>query len=193
MDPLLRRGDLEGCAAIVEKAFRGLPKSPFHVALTLEISNDPKHAASYFDKFYRLESKRYKVAAVYTEMNGFDINPGAWYCDAFAYAKDGDPHDLNWLAYWDNERFREYPILGLEELQTVYATYAYKNKDGYEAEYLCNLVVLNKFQRFMQRAYEKMNYVRVPLHVTMHESSLIATLKTSTSTTPSKKRSGKGR
>ena len=91
----LRAGDLAGCEAAASDALRALPKSPFHIAADLVISNDLDEAAGHFDDFYRAEFERMAVLAVYTEMNGFAINPDRWYCDLFAYTADGGLDDFD--------------------------------------------------------------------------------------------------
>ena len=83
--PLLRAADLDSCERAIIAKMQSLKPSPFHIALDLLISNDPEHTAEHFDRFFLAESQRFKVAAAYTEMNDFDINPDLWYCDLFAY------------------------------------------------------------------------------------------------------------
>lgn len=176
LTPQLRAGDLAGCEARASAALRALPKSPFHVAADLAISNDPADAARHFDRFFRAEAKRRPVRAVYTEMNGFDINPDLWYCDLFVYMADGGLDDLDWLSDWQSEPFDEYTITGLEPLQAVFAGKASRNRAHEDARYLSCLVVVTKFQRFMQRAAERMTDLRVPLYATAHDYDYVARL-----------------
>jgi len=69
----LRAGDIESCERLVVAQMKTLPSSPFHIALELSFSNDPGQAATQFDRFFLAEAQRFKVAAAYTEMNGFHI------------------------------------------------------------------------------------------------------------------------
>lgn len=174
LTPQLRAGDLAGCEAGACDALRALPKSPFHIAADLAITNDPAEAAKHFDDFFGVESKRFDVRAVYTEMNGFDINPDRWYCDLFAYTDDGGLDDFDWLSDWQSELFEDYTITGLEPLQAVYASKAFRDEANRDACYLSSVVVVAKFQRFMQRAAERMMVLRVPLYVTAHDFDYIA-------------------
>jgi len=176
LTPRLRAGDLAGCEAAACDALRALPKSPFHIAADLDITNDPTEAAGLFDDFYRAESERFAVQAVYTEMNGFDINPDRWYCDLFAYTADGLLDDFDWLSDWQSEDFEDYTITGLEQLQAIYASNAFGDPANKDASFLSSLVVVTKFQRFMQRAAERMTALRVPLYVTAHDFDYIARL-----------------
>jgi hypothetical protein len=176
LTPQLRACDLAGCEAGACEALRALPMSPFHIAADLAISNDPGDAARHFDRFYQTESERMSVQAVYTEMNGFDINPDRWYCDLFAYTADGGLEDFDWLSDWHSEPCPEYTITGLEPLQAVYASKAFRDPANRDATYLSSVVVVAKFQRFMQRAAERMGALRVPVYVTAHDFDYIARL-----------------
>lgn len=176
LTPQLRAGDLAGCEAAAADALRALPRTPFHIAADLAITNDSAEASQHFDEFYRIELERIPVRAVYTEMNGFDINPNLWYCDLFAYTADGGLDDSDWLSDWQSEPFDEYTITGLEPLQAVYASKAFGDPANSDASYLSSLVVVTKFQRFMQRAAERMSALRVPLYVTAHDFDYIARL-----------------
>jgi len=176
LTPQLRAGDLVGCEACAGDALRALSKSPFHIAADLAITNDPTEAAKHFDDFFRAESKRFGVRAVYTEMNGFDINPDRWYCDLFAYADDGGLDDFDWLSDWQSKPCEDYTITGLEQLQAVYASKAFQDEANRDACYLSSVVVVVKFQRFIQRAAERMTALRVPLYATAHDFDFIARL-----------------
>ena len=177
LTPALRRGDLETCEQEVAKEIRALPATPFHIVLDLAISNDPAHAAEHFDRFFRAESVRIPIAAAYTEMNGFDINPDRWYCDLFAYLADGGHEDYDWLADWQSEKFDDYTMHGLERLQDVYASKAFREEANRDASYMSSLMVVVKFQRFMQRAAARMKHLRFPLYVTAHDFDFIATVR----------------
>jgi hypothetical protein len=177
LTPALRRGDLEACEQQVAKEIRALPVTPFHIVLELSISNDPADAAAHFDRFFREESSRIPIAAAYTEMNGFDINPDRWYCDLFAYTTDGGHDDFDWISDWQSEQFDDYTINGLEQLQDVYASKAFGEKANRDASYMSSLMVVVKFQRFMQRAAAHMTQLKFPLYVTAHEFDFIAAVR----------------
>lgn len=174
LTPELRAGNLAKCEEEVVKALDTLPDSPFHLAAELDIRNDPADAAAHFDAFFVQEAARYEIAAAYTEMNGFDINPGRWYCDLFAYKSYGGHEDYDWLAYWDSGDFEDYTITGLERLQAVYAGPAFQNKEYRDASDLSSLLVVVKFQQFMQEASQVMQNLSCPLLVTAHDFEFIA-------------------
>lgn len=89
LEPVLRAGNLEACEKTVVEKIRQLPRSPFDLSIEVDISNDPANAAKTFDDFFGKEAERIRIAAVYTEMNGFDINSDLWFCDFFAYTSYG--------------------------------------------------------------------------------------------------------
>ncbi len=174
LTPQLRAGELADCESAAVNALLALPASPFHIAADLTITNDPADIARHFDRFFRAESATFDVKAVYTEMNGFDINPDRWYCDLFAYAADGGVDDFDWLSDWQSAHLEDYTINGLESLQAIYASTAFRDPTNRDASYMSSLVVVTKFQRFMQRASTAMIDIRAPLYVTAHDFDYIA-------------------
>jgi hypothetical protein len=174
LKPVLLRGDLEGCESEVAGEMQKLSTTPFHVVLDLSITNDPVNAAAHFDRFFDVESKRFQIGAAYTEMNDFSINPGRWYCDLCAYSTDGGHDEHDWLSDWQSRRFERYEINGLERLQHVYASEAFRAKENRAASYMSSLMVVVKFQKFMQRAASEMKMLQFPLYVTAHDFSFIA-------------------
>lgn len=174
LTPALRRGDLEACEQEVAKQIRALPVTPFDIVLDLSISNAPADAAAHFDRFFHQESARISIAAAYTEMNGFAINPDRWYCDLFAYSANGGHDDYDWISDWQSKRFEDYTINGLERLQEVYASDAFQEKANDDMSYMSSLMVVIKFQRFMQRASAYMKQLSFPLYVTAHDFDFIA-------------------
>ena len=177
--PDLRRGDLAAVERGIAEQLRTLPRSPFHLVLDLNITNEPGDAARHFDRFFERAARRFAIAAAYTEMNGFEINPDRWYCDLFAYDKDGGHDDYDWLSDWQSERFGEYEINGLEELQAVYDSDAFGNDAYCDAEEECGLLVVAKFQRFVSEAAGMMRKLQFPLYVTAHGREFIAELRPS--------------
>lgn len=175
--PFLRTGDLDSCERAIIAQMQSIPPSPFHIALDLAISNDPAHAAEHFDRFFLAEGQRFKVAAAYTEMNDFDVNPDLWYCDLFAYTTYGahENYHYEWLCEPTSKPFESYVIKGLEDLQAVYASRVGEvSREEYDAFTVCDLLVEVRFQRFMERAAAEMKALKFPLLVTVHDSDFIA-------------------
>jgi hypothetical protein len=174
LEPVLRAGGLEACEKTVVEKIRQLPRSPFDLSIEVAISNDPADAAKTFDDFFETAAKRIGIAAAYTEMNGFDINPRLWFCDFFAYTSYGGHGDHDWLSDWQSENFPRYVIRGMEALQAVYASSAFRDESFRSNAYLSSLLVVIKFQKFIKRAAAQMTLLRFPLLVTAHEFDFIA-------------------
>ena len=85
-------------------------------------------------------------------MNGFDINPDRWFFDVFAYTEYGGHDDHDWIADWQSESYDDMTITGLEQLQEVYASPAFRDKRFTDASYLAGLLVVTKFQDLIRRA-----------------------------------------
>ena len=174
LTPILRRGDLDACERDVADEIRKLAPTPFHIVLDLSITNDPQEAANHFDGFIALQSHSFTVGAVYTEMNGFDINPGRWYCDQFAFTADGGSEEFDWISDWQSGKFESYTITGLEPLQKVYAGKAFREDKNRTASYMSSLMVVIQFQQFMITVASKMKLLQFPLYVTAHDFDFIA-------------------
>jgi len=158
---------------------RSLPDSPFHIAIEQSISNDPNTAAKHFDLFILGESKRFPIAAVYTELNAFDINPDRWYCNLFAYTDYGGHDDYDWLSDWQSEDFDDYEIKGLEALQAAFANPAFQTAAYRDTSYIASLLIVIKFQLFISTAAKSMQHLKFPLLVTAHDFNFIAELRIS--------------
>ena len=98
LSPTVREGNTQIAVNRVAEALRTFPSSPFHKILDLDFTNRPEDIAAHFDNFLRLQKTNFKVGAVYTETNGFDINPDRWYFDLFAYREYARPTRL-WASH----------------------------------------------------------------------------------------------
>jgi len=170
VEPYLRRNDYEQCERIVTSALDLYPKSPFHKILELEFSNSIDDISKNFNEFFKRESARFYVATIYTETNAFDINPDHWYFDLFAYNKDGDLDDLDWISNWQSESWPSITLTGMEDLQAVYAS---ENLDE-DNVYLASLLVVIKFQKLIFNSRSKMQIGNIPIYSTGHDYDIIA-------------------
>jgi hypothetical protein len=163
--PVLRSGDTARCERAVAEHLATVPQSPFHIAIDLAITNPPAEIAAHFDKFFRQESSRFTIQAAYTEMNGFDINPRRWFFDIFAFREYGGHDDYDWLADWQSEPYKNMTLTGLERLQEVYASPAFRDK-RFEDSYVAGLLVVTKFHDLIRRAAPLMRELHFPLLAT---------------------------
>jgi hypothetical protein len=173
LEPVLRLGDTARCERTVAERLAALPPSPFHLAIDLNISNSPEEIAEHFDGFFRQEADRFEIGAVYTEMNGFDINPDRWFFDVFAFTEYGGHEDYDWLTDWQSETYPELTITGLESLQQVYEGRAFRDPRFKDAGYVAGLLVVTKFQDLIRRAAPLMRELRFPLLATAHDYEFI--------------------
>jgi hypothetical protein len=166
--PYMQQGDLNQCETIISDYLSQYSNSPFYIAINSHFSNDPKEVAENFDKFIRREQAKYKVAAIYTEMNGFDINPERWYYDLFAYKVYGGHDDYDWLSDWDSDYQDDVTLTGMEELQLVY-----KNEELSQEEVgIASLLIVVRFQQLIKEAISHMKK-GFPILATAHEYDLI--------------------
>src|SRR5437899_3273992 len=154
--PVLASGDIAQCERTLAARLAALPPSPFHIILDLSITTNPKAVAVWFDQFFRQQSARFQIGAAYTEMNGFCINPDLWFCNAFAYQQYGGLDDYDWLSRWQSEDSGICTIEGLESLQEVYASDAFRDTRFSEACDVTDLLVVIKFQDLIRRAVPHM-------------------------------------
>jgi hypothetical protein len=171
--PVLRSGDTARCERAVSERLVALPQSPFHIALDLAITNSLVDIAAHFDGFFRQEAARFKLGAAYAEMNGFDINPDRWFFDVFAFSEYGGHDDYDWLADWQSGSYDDMTITGLERLQEVYASPAFRDERFTDASYVAGLLVVTKFQDFIRRAAPQMRELHFPLLATAHDYEFI--------------------
>lgn len=175
--PLLRVGNLAECERGLSARLAALPHSPFHIILDLSIATKPEGVAGWFDEFFRKQGTRFQIRAAYTEMNGFSVNPDLWFFNAFAYEKYGGNDDHDWLALWQSEDSEPITVEGLEQLQKVYASDAFCDSRFSCACDITDLLVVVKFQKFIQEASRHMQALRFPLLATAHEFSFIYEIK----------------
>ena len=171
--PALRAGDLARCERELTAQLAALPRSPFHSILDLSITTEAKAVANWCDDFFRRESARIKIGAAYVEMNGFNVNPGLWFFNAFAYRRYGGHDDYDWLADWQSDDSGVMAIKGLEPLQKVYDSDAFQDGRFSDACDVTDLLVVVKFQNLIQEASLHMQELRFPLLATAHEFDFI--------------------
>jgi hypothetical protein len=172
--PILKKGDINGCADYIERELGKREVTPFHAILNHSISNDPRSVAVYLNRILEKESERFIIAAAYTELNDFNINPDRWFCDTFAYDFDGGNRDYDWLADWKSERAPSYEITGLEPLQSIFASQSFEDSRFEESRILCEILIVIRFQKLIQTAVSEMNKYKFPLYVSAHDYDFIA-------------------
>lgn len=172
LPPACQKGEIPLTIERITAELRALPKSPFHAALDLGFTNPPEKVARHVDKFIQLQED--EVAAVYAEMNGFDINTDAWFFDLFSFTEYGGHEDYDWLAEFESEDLDPLTLTGMEPLQKVYAEFQGKKKYAKASE-VCSLLVIARFQDLLRRSLPLTKRLKAaPLLATAHDYDYIA-------------------
>ena len=173
LEPRLRKGQIDACLEEAVKELNKLPETPFHIVHKLHFTNKPSKIAEYFNRFIRQEKDRIAIKTLYAELNGFSVNPDRWYFDVFAYENYEGRDDYDWLADWNSGEFPECKLTGMKKLQTVYDSEAIDEPDFDDAEELCSLIVLLKFQQLISSSAKLIKNLQVPILATAHDWDFI--------------------
>jgi hypothetical protein len=177
-EPDLRKGDIDICIKRVEDELIKLPDTPFHQVMNYRFTNNPGDVAEYFDQFIIKENARFEIKAIYTETNGFYINPDLWFFDLFAYDKYGGHDDYDWLSDWKSGNYESMTLTGLEKMQEIYEEYMEGEYDGKEDYYslandLCSLIIVLYFQDLIKKSAPLIKGLETPLLATAHDFDFI--------------------
>jgi hypothetical protein len=184
LDVWLRNGDIAYCVEQVSKIIQARTQTPFHDVLDLKFANDTEAIATHFDLFFgNAKQVETPIAAIYTEMNEFDINPDRWYFTLFAYPKYGGTENYDWLAYFEETYPFNITLLGMEKIQEHHKTYlelSHKRDPNTPQDHnleevrgYCDLLVVLRFQEMIQQSVGYMKSVNVPILATGHDYDFI--------------------
>lgn len=173
LEPTLRKGDIDYCISEVVKEIEKLPRSPFHVVVSLDFTNSHSAVADYIQNFISGSKLGADLKAIYTETNGFDINPDEWYFELFGFNDCGTTDDLEWLCDWQAESDYAAVLTGMEELQEVYASESFQEPEHRAASELCSLLVVLKFQKLICESAKCIKNLSVPIFATAHDYDFI--------------------
>lgn len=149
--------DIGGAVEFLEERLANEKVRRFKGLLGKCFTNTPQSVHAAINKFIGACSKRFRIKAVYLEMNGFDINPDCWYFDFFGYAKyRADPQDLEWLCEWDSPEWPPVTLEGLERVQADFEWYqtneVYNDEKFHRAYELAILLVMCKYVSLVESA-----------------------------------------
>ena len=128
MDIIFPQGKLDKFISFLEDGLKAVRKTPYHRVIGRDFLHQTRTVADYLIEFHKKASSRFKIAAIYCEMNGFTINTGRWFFSAFGYKKAGSIWDLDWLAHWDAEAENDFTLQGMEPVQVAFEK-LYHNDD----------------------------------------------------------------
>ena len=119
---MVPHGKLAKCIAFLEDGLRTLKRTPYHQVLRKDFLRQTDELAKWLIDFHqKAAAAKFKLSAVYLEMNGFTINPKQWHCNLFGYKKAGDIWELDWLSEWDAEHKECFVLRGMEPVQKAFA------------------------------------------------------------------------
>ncbi len=110
---------------------------------------------------------------MYTETNGFDINPDLWYFEMSSYNNYGGHENHDWLAYHKGRSDDQITLTGMESLQKVYDSDALQDESASDLIYHVSLLVVLKFQHLIQKSLSLLPKLNVPVLATGHDYDFI--------------------
>ena len=170
--PWLQQGKIAEAEAQLTEWLRAKPASPFHVIAELDVTTSPGDCARFFDDFAARDPG---LGAIYSEMNGFTINPDLWFCDAFGFVEHGGTDNFNWLGDFkscgSDDGAGVLAITGLEPVQALYAARMAGGLERPDEETmrLVEALVIVKFQKLLQRSLPLMKQLKCPLLASAHD------------------------
>ena len=81
INPQLENFDFPAALEIAETQLKNINRSEYHAVLGRSLIDQAGDVADWIDVFYRKASEKYKLKALYFEMNEFDINTDMWYIE----------------------------------------------------------------------------------------------------------------
>lgn len=122
-----RKQDLAGALDLVERRLRKLKPKRFASALSADFTNAPQDVLKAINRFIRSCDKKFRVEAVYFEMNGFFINPNRWYFDSFGYdrylTQEQEDDEPFWMDGWRPGDWPTFTLKGMESVQKDFKWY----------------------------------------------------------------------
>lgn len=170
LKPALKSGRLQEPYNFLVEKMRETGSNPFDIILEADFTNEPGEIAAVFDDFIDTACDADRIKLIYTEMNGFTINPDLWFFDPFGFSNaevisTEDFGDFD--CYSDDHTI---VLTGLEELQDVYA-----KEEGFRYERdLAAFLVISKFQRLMRASTQLMKRKDLPVFADGHDHDFVA-------------------
>jgi len=171
---------LDEAISELEKELAAEGHAEFRPLIDEDFSEAPGETLGYINELLAAWTEEGKLATIYLEMNGFDINPDEWYFDAFGYDEDGGGDDHEWLCEWQVDSGEDVWVLsGMEGAQELFRSYhdeeKYDDKKYKTAYDIAMLLVLVKYVRYVGRvlAAGPLSH-KVPVYATAQEFDIIA-------------------
>lgn len=182
INPRLTEGDFIGAIKIGERELSKIPLTDFHQILGKSLLDQTDSVVDWIDSFYQRISKKAKIAALYFELNEFDINTDEWYIEGFAYKQDGGLDDSEWLTDVTPDLMtqKEFKLLGLEGLQSTFERFGSEelSDDQQNALDWSEQLVIVRFMELLRTAHLTakelgLKWSDIPVYCTEHEYDFI--------------------
>jgi hypothetical protein len=169
--PLTHSGRFAEAEELLTRWLLELPPTSFHVIADLRITTPLERCAEFFDQFVVQARSEYDLKALYSEMNGFGINPDLWFCDAFGFSFDGGDDLHDWLGDFASSSQDPLIISGLEPAQEAFASWMASDARTPKslAKALAEALVIAKFQGWLQRSLAQMKPLSCPFWAAAHD------------------------
>jgi hypothetical protein len=116
IEAMFEQGRLDAVVSVVENRLRGIePVTPFHAIIGKDFLHQVEQAADWLAAFYDAVSDGFRPAAIYVEMNRFDINFDQWHIEAMAHIEV--PNRPMHRSEWDGGISPEFVLTGMEDIQ----------------------------------------------------------------------------
>lgn len=172
--------EFDSAIAELETELAAEGHAEFQPLIDEDFSEPPADTRGFINELLDAWKTEGKIAAIYLEMNGFDLNTDEWYFDAFGFEKDGGHDDNEWLCDWQHDSEEDTWLLtGMEGAQKLFEWYHGEEKyeeKKYEAAYdIAMLIVMVKYVRYIGRVLASGPLsANVTVYATAHEFDIIA-------------------
>lgn len=183
INPRLTEGDFTGALKIGESELSKIPQTDFHHMLGKSLLNQTDSLVDWIDSFYNQISNKVKIAALYFELNEFDINTDEWYIDGFAYEQDGGLDDIEWLTDVTRDLMtqQEFKLHGLENIQSAFERFGSDGElsdDQQNAQDWSEQLVIARFMELLRTAHLTakklgLKWSDIPVYCTEHDYNFI--------------------
>lgn len=184
ISPLLAARQLDDAIDQCEQLLLAVPKTEYHTVLNVDLFKSNPEFAEWINDFYDRVSAGITIRAIYSELNGFTINPDVWFIDMFAFDTHGGMNNMDWVGDWENGNStagKSFAIKGFEQLQSRFTRdldssstrTANENAARRLSEFLVVLRTQQLFQRTLEKANAKCYWKNLPFIVTAHDWDLV--------------------
>ena len=180
---LIETDRIEIAIELAQNELKKLPVTDFHKVLGRDFLKLTDDLIEFISYFYSQATKKIKVKAIYSEMNGFTINYDLWFIQLFAFENCGGVDETDWLADYEFSINNEGMVLGgLEDIQAVYEDYMKNEKWSDEnlesAMEICEIIIVLRLQELFKNSIERatqkqLEWSKIPIFATAHDYEIL--------------------